>query len=166
MNERTLSCEENTYEPQAPRQHKRLFTRAEDELLMAAVRQLGHKHWTKIAARIPRRDARQCRERWVNYLDPELSRTPWTTAEDDILRAKFIEFGSKWVKISNFLPGRSPNGIKNRAFFLERSDRQDQRATLYRWKGLRKADDPVKTLFGNATLDIFEDELSRLFSIS
>jgi hypothetical protein len=106
------------------RTQKTEFTHSEDTMLAALVGELGRKHWIHIAARMQHRTARQCRERWVNYLNPELSRAAWTDAEDDILRTKYREIGPKWVKISLSLPGRSSNSIKNRAFVLERQDRQ------------------------------------------
>jgi hypothetical protein len=43
-----------------------------------------------------------------------VNRTPWTDEEDQILISMFEKLGSKWVKIAEFLPGRSDNAIKNR----------------------------------------------------
>jgi hypothetical protein len=90
------------------------WTREEDELIMTFVQEKGTKDWTKLASLLPGRIGKQCRERWRNHLDPEVNRTPWTEEEDQILIGMFEKLGSKWVKIAEFLPGRSDNAIKNR----------------------------------------------------
>lgn len=41
--------------------------------------------WSEIAASIPGRMGKQCRERWFNHLNPELTKAPWTDEEDGIL---------------------------------------------------------------------------------
>jgi hypothetical protein len=66
------------------------------------------------------RNARQCRERWQNYLDPELRRSPWTAEEDLLLQAKVAEYGAGWHKISTFFVNRSPLSLRNRWQQFER----------------------------------------------
>jgi hypothetical protein len=39
-------------------------------------------------------DARQCRERGMNYINPVLDRTPLSPAEEHLLNEKFTELGS------------------------------------------------------------------------
>lgn len=41
--------------------------------------------WPRIAAQLPGRSGKQCRERWHNQLDPSVSRDSWTEEEDKIL---------------------------------------------------------------------------------
>lgn len=41
--------------------------------------------WSEIAASIPGRLGKQCRERWFNHLSPDLTKAPWTDQEDGIL---------------------------------------------------------------------------------
>jgi hypothetical protein len=72
------------------------------------------------AAHLPQRNARQCRERWFNYINPNLVNAEWTEAEDDILMQTYEEAGPKWLVIANCLPGRSRNNVKNRYFMLQR----------------------------------------------
>jgi hypothetical protein len=143
----------------APVQEKTVFTPVEDALLLALVRQFGRTHWINVASRMPPRTARQCRERWINYLNPELSQAPWTSGEDDILRSKYKEFGPKWVQIAEFLPRRSANSIKNRVAVLERRSRRTGQSAV-----VDKEDDPVARFFADVKVDVFEDELSYIFS--
>jgi hypothetical protein len=90
------------------------WTREEDEVIIRFVEERGIKDWTKLATLLPGRLGKQCRERWRNHLDPEVNRAPWTDQEDQILVDWHEKIGSKWVKIADYLPGRSDNAIKNR----------------------------------------------------
>jgi hypothetical protein len=61
---------------------------------------------------------KQCRERWCNHLDPTLKKEPWSEEEDRILRESQASMGNKWTKITELLPGRPENSIKNRWWVL------------------------------------------------
>jgi hypothetical protein len=93
---------------------KRKFSPEEDERLTAIVRQFGDSNWKLIAARMGGWDCRQCRERWKNYLCPNVCKDPWTPEEDRLLEAKYDEFGSQWSLIARFFPSRTDVNIKNR----------------------------------------------------
>jgi hypothetical protein len=62
---------------------------------------------------MPKRNRRQCRERWFSYLSPVVSNGPWTEKEEELLRAKVSEAGRKWRIIQVFFPGRTDINIKN-----------------------------------------------------
>jgi hypothetical protein len=89
------------------------WTEQEDIQLNSLVELHGSKAWTKIASVLVGRTSKQCRERWINRVNPELNITPWTPEELDILTSAYEEMGSKWSRIEQRLPGRSANGIKN-----------------------------------------------------
>jgi hypothetical protein len=103
---------------------KSKFAPMEDALLIKAVRARGPSDWTLIATLVPGRNARQCRERWNNYVNPDLTHATWTEADDRLLLQKFAEFGSKWHLISGFFTGRGKNAIRNRFLTLERRTRR------------------------------------------
>ena len=96
------------------------FTHEDDELLKMLVAQFGENDWSTIAANMPGRNVRQCKERWMYYLNPHLNTTPWTREEDMLLLEKQREFGSKWVKIAMFFPHRTDAMVKNRFQVLNR----------------------------------------------
>jgi hypothetical protein len=91
-----------------------MFSFEEDVLLRQLVEQYGDNDWKVIAQEMPNRSRRQCRERYKNYLAPDLSNRPWSDGEDALLRDKVAEYGPKWAKISVFFKGRSDASIKNR----------------------------------------------------
>jgi Myb-like DNA-binding domain len=88
------------------------WTPEEDEILKEKRLLYGRK-WAKIAAHLPGRQGKQCRERYVNHLDPELRKGEWADEEEAILIAMHEIHGSKWASISKHLPGRSDNDAKN-----------------------------------------------------
>jgi hypothetical protein len=93
---------------------RRKFSPLEDQRLRDIVTELGQNDWAAIASRLGTRCARQCRERYRNYLDPSLRRDPWSEDEDRLLFEKFSEIGPKWSLIERFFKGRSEANIKNR----------------------------------------------------
>ncbi|KAK8885456.1 hypothetical protein M9Y10_040904 [Tritrichomonas musculus] len=90
------------------------WTRQEDEVIINFVHTYGCKSWTKLASLLPGRIGKQCRERWLNHLNPELNRGPWTPEEDQQLLLLHEQFGNHWSKISYLMPSRADNMIKNR----------------------------------------------------
>jgi hypothetical protein len=44
--------------------------------------------------------AKQCRERWNNYLDPNLNKGPWTKAEEIVLFEHISKVGTKFSQIA------------------------------------------------------------------
>ncbi|CAL4917881.1 unnamed protein product [Urochloa decumbens] len=93
----------------------------EDTMLRGLVEQHGKRAWSDIAKEFPGRIGKQCRERWINHLDPEIKNTAWTEDEELLLVKYHKKFGKKWVKIAKCIPGRSENSIKNQWYAAERS---------------------------------------------
>jgi hypothetical protein len=89
------------------------FLKAEDDLLRILVEKYGETDWNLVSSFMGRRNARQCRERYKNYLSPSFRNTPWTQAEEDLLTQKVREFGPKWSVIAKDFEGRSDVNVKN-----------------------------------------------------
>jgi hypothetical protein len=101
------------------------FTSAEDILLRDLVNRFGPSNWKVIAAHLPTRNARQCRERWSNYLDPTVADPKeWTPEEDARLEIAWAAFGPRWTAIAACFPGRSTFNVKNRIILMQRRERQ------------------------------------------
>lgn len=88
----------------------------EDSLVKKAVIAKGVEgiKWSEIAKLVPGRLGKQVRERWLNYLDPALKKTPFNKDEEMLLKELHLQYGNKWKKISQNMPGRSENQIKNK----------------------------------------------------
>ena len=59
------------------------------------------------------RGGKQCRERWHNHLREGVTKSPWSFNEEWVLALAVKAFGNKWSLISQYLPGRTDNTIKN-----------------------------------------------------
>jgi hypothetical protein len=94
----------------------------EDLTLKKIIKSRGPKNWSSVAKELnkdlheslPVRIGKQCRERWLNHLDPSLIKTKWTNIEDKLLLKKQKELGNKWSEIAKSLTGRTENQVKNR----------------------------------------------------
>ena len=99
---------------------KSKWTPEEDCLLKESIQKNGMSNWSLVAQMIPGRSGKQCRERWINQLCPNLSKDNWSANEDAILIQQQRLYGNVWSKIAQFLPGRSSNNVKNRWSWLSR----------------------------------------------
>ena len=96
------------------------FSPEEDIRLVQLVQFYGIDNWGTISKHMVNRSARQCKDRWINFLSPGLNKNPWTQEEDDILLEKYQEMGSQWKVISKFFKGRTHIAIRNRMLKLKR----------------------------------------------
>lgn len=107
------------------------FTVQEDEQLKSVVNAFPSPPWSQIALMFPGKTARQVRDRYQNYLSPELNHLPWTEAEDNLLREKFVAHGPRWTVLRQFFGNRSDVSIKNRwAALVSKSQRAQFRAPV------------------------------------
>lgn len=83
------------------------------------VEEFGISRWGFIAKIIEtrlnniNRTGKQCRERWHNHLNPEISRQGWTETEKNKILELHVIYGNRWSKIAQHLEGRTDNAVKN-----------------------------------------------------
>ncbi|KAL7931227.1 hypothetical protein V8C35DRAFT_310729 [Trichoderma chlorosporum] len=85
----------------------------ESHRLIALVRLMGPQDWVSIASYMASRNAKQCRERYHQNLDPNLRHDPITEEEARLIMDLYARYGTAWARIAEQLPGRSDNAIKN-----------------------------------------------------
>jgi hypothetical protein len=90
------------------------WTLDEDKQILNWVRANGTSSWTKLVATMPGRIGKQVRERYHNSLDPIVKKGEWSPAEDALVSQLHEQWGNKWARIAECLPGRTDNSIKNR----------------------------------------------------
>jgi len=105
---------------------RRIFSERDDFLLMIAVRCHPHSSWVQISSFVPGRTARQCRERWVNYLAPDVCQLPWSAEEDQQLLEFIEKNGKKWSQMLPLFPSRSYSNVKNRWYSVLKNQKRSQ----------------------------------------
>lgn len=110
--------EEHPNEEKNPGPKRKLFTKKEDQLLTQAALAHHQESWNLIAKCVPGKTSKQCRDRWVNYLQPSLKFEPWSNQEDKLLVSLVNMHGTHWTKMKKHFPNRSTNSIKNRWYWL------------------------------------------------
>lgn len=81
----------------------RRWSTEEDERLTQLVANAPDFHkisWSELSSQMENRSAKQCRERYINSLKPEVKKGLWTEEEDEnILRLQSV-LGNQWSKIA------------------------------------------------------------------
>ena len=86
-----------------------------DAQAAAAGGSLNAPRWAAIAKQLKGRRGKQCRDRYVNHLAPNISRGEWTDAEERALAEGYLVLGTKWAALARRLPGRTENMVRARA---------------------------------------------------
>jgi hypothetical protein len=90
------------------------WTGEEDQMILEFVKNHGTKNWTQLATLLPGRIGKQCRERWINHLDPDINHSAFTPDDDHQIIELHKLYGNKWAKMAAVMRTRSCNAIKNR----------------------------------------------------
>lgn len=89
------------------------WTEDEDQKLFEWVRVHGPNKWRHCSIRVGHRSSKQCKERWINVLNPSLKRTKLDEEEQVVLFNEMKVNWSSWRIIYRKLYGRSQNQLKN-----------------------------------------------------
>ena len=89
------------------------WTEEEDQILMKWIKNHGPTMRTECSKNIRGRCGKQCRERWVNILNPGVKKGNWTQEEQKLIFQNLKRFFTSWSLMAKELDGRTENSIKN-----------------------------------------------------
>ncbi|CAD8080208.1 unnamed protein product [Paramecium sonneborni] len=107
--------------------HQKVSWTPQEDQVLIQLQQMHPNKWCEIAIEMMRicktpyiRQGKQCRDRWVNKLDPNIVNLPWTKEEELKLFREIEKRGKRWAEISLkvFKLKRTENTIKNRYYNL------------------------------------------------
>lgn len=89
------------------------FTEIDDIKLIKIVKEQQQVEWKKVSLLMGKYTPRQCRDRYNNYLSPNVQNKKWSKEEEQLLLEKYSVFGPKWSFLSQFFQNRAAVNIKN-----------------------------------------------------
>jgi len=117
--------------PPTTKKGRRYFTIEEDRMILKCIKMFGAPgRWSEIARRLPGRTGKQCRARYINYLDARVKCGSWSNEEDSLLMNLWNKHGMKWSHISQMIPGRTASSTKNRFNSLQRQVKGKHRVLI------------------------------------
>jgi hypothetical protein len=143
------------------------WTKEEDKQILELVKQNG-RNWALISKMMTTRNGKQIRDRFLNYLDPEINKIKFKKEEDDKIIDLYKEHGSKWSVIAKSFPGRTGDMIKNRFYSclkrrihiyeLTKTNKKDRRK-YYRKRKLLQKKEVLKKCESNMNAnDVLENQ--------
>ena len=135
----------------------------EDAILLKWVKDYGPTKWTECSKLIKGRCGKQCRERWVNILNPHVKKGNWSEEEQNIIFENLYVHYTSWSSMSKVLPGRTENSIKNYFYSSLRRLKSNPLCNVIKEVYVDKLID-IRTALER--YDYIKDELSKLNTLS
>jgi hypothetical protein len=155
-------------------QKKQRFTSEEDQLIIQYVHDYGTK-WIEIEKLMEGRKSHQIRERYLNYLDDNLTKHPWTPEEDNLLLSFTKNHIFSWKKLKSHFSGRTDVHLKNRFKYLQKPRKNNSKMqkigkslperNYHQFESFNEIEfDPL--ILGGTFLELDENFISFLKSLS
>lgn len=115
---------EITFMPiEGSRKRPRIWKEDEDIKLLAAIQKYGFENWGNVVEFVGGgRTRSQCSQRWHRVINPSISKTEWTSSEDEELIKSVQELGlQSWAKVASRLKNRSDVQARYRYFHMDKN---------------------------------------------
>lgn len=98
----------------------------EDEILKAAVMKYGKNQWARIASLLSRKSAKQCKTRWLEWLDPSIKKTEWTREEEEKLLHLAKLMPNQWRSIAPIVGRTAYQCLEHYEKLLDQAQDRDE----------------------------------------
>lgn len=99
-----------------------MWTNVEDEILKAAIAKYGLNQWSRVSSLLTRKNAKQCKLRWQEWLDPRIKKLDWSPEEDKRLLNLAKLRPNQWSSISLLLNRTANQCIERYQELISNSD--------------------------------------------
>jgi len=100
----------------------------ETSILRSIIQKNGTSSWAIISTEMRNqglnRNSKQCREKWMYSLKPEIKRSGWAKEEDIQIVMTVLTQGKRWATLAKQMPTRSEGHIKNRYLTLIKNEKK------------------------------------------
>lgn len=117
-----IGCLAASVDEGVPKATRGNWTLEEDEALMKIIHTQDKTriNWEFVAAHVVAHTPRQCRERYMIKINPQVRWSHFSQWEDDVIRSERYRIGNHWSWIAQLLPGRTSCSVKNRWYTVLR----------------------------------------------
>ncbi len=153
--ESDISSESSPSSPNRQKKHKARssWKASEDAKLLSLIQEHGQR-WSLIGDLIGSKSCKQFRDRYLNFLRPDINRSPFTTEEDNLLISLYKKFGKKFKMISDHMPNRSEIQVKNRYHrHLSKRALDESKKIVVENKEEIKSEDSLEDIFYQLNLE-------------
>jgi hypothetical protein len=98
-----------------------IWRNSEDEVLKAGVMKYGLNGWSRVASLLPRKTSRQCKARWLEWLDPKVRKVEWSREEDERLLHLARVMPTQWRTIAPMVGRTAAQCVERYERLLEKA---------------------------------------------
>ena len=98
-----------------------VWKNTEDEILKAAVMKYGKNQWARVASLMNRKNSKQCKSRWYEWLDPSIKKTEWTKEEEEKLLHMAKLMPNQWRTIAPIVGRTAPQCMEHYERLLDQA---------------------------------------------
>eukprot|EP01116_Phalansterium_solitarium_P010844 TRINITY_DN2621_c0_g2_i1.p1 TRINITY_DN2621_c0_g2~~TRINITY_DN2621_c0_g2_i1.p1 ORF type:complete len:784 (+),score=323.38 TRINITY_DN2621_c0_g2_i1:163-2514(+) len=103
-----------------------VWKNTEDEILKAAVMKYGKNQWARISSLLVRKSAKQCKARWMEWLDPSIKKTEWSREEEEKLLHLAKIMPTQWRTIAPMVGRTAAQCMEHYEKLLDAAQNRDE----------------------------------------
>lgn len=102
-----------------------VWTNIEDEILKAAVSKYGVNQWSRVASLLTKKNAKQAKARWNEWLNPNIDKSAWTREEDEKLLNLAKLLPNQWRSIAPIMGRTATHCVERYQKLLDEDEEED-----------------------------------------